>query len=104
MLKLNMRRGPLRDHSWPAEKSAEATLLVDGWGPPRRWLSLTFVTSPDGVADSRFHGTIQPRHFTDVAQMMVEADLEAAIRAFGKAMENVRIQKRNDERSSDEAA
>src|SRR6516165_5590810 len=97
MLKLNMRRGPLRDHRWPVEKLVEATLLVDGWGPPQRWLSLTFVTSPDGVASSRFHTAIHPRHFAEVAQMMVEADPEAAIRAFGKAMENVHIEKRKDQ-------
>jgi hypothetical protein len=36
--------------------------------------------------------------------MMVEADPEAAIRAFGKAMENAQIQRRNDGPSSEVAA
>jgi hypothetical protein len=56
------------------------------------------------VASSRFHTAIHPRHFAEVAQMMVEADPEAAIRAFGKAMENVHIEKRKDQAGSHEAA
>jgi hypothetical protein len=34
----------------------------------------------------------------------VEADPEAAIRAFGKAMEDIKIERRTDQVGSDEAA
>jgi hypothetical protein len=35
---------------------------------------------------------------------MMEVDPEAAIRAFGKAMETAKIQRRDDKAASDEAA
>jgi hypothetical protein len=83
-LKLNINITRLSDHT----ETFAATLFVDGTGN-EKWLELSFVTDPDGEAC--FFGTeIYPRHFATVAQMMMDADPEAAIRAFGKAMETVK--------------
>jgi len=105
MLKLDVRRGPLSDHSYFAEREIPATLsVVKGSDDDERWLRLRFVTNPDGKARSEFRSAIYPMHFVDVAQMMMEANPEAAIRAFGRAMENAQVQRRTDQSGSDEAA
>jgi hypothetical protein len=84
-LELNITRSPLSNHT---ETTSAGTLFVDRTGD-EKWLQLSFVTDPDGEA-CFFDTEIRPRHFATVAQMMMDADPEAAIRAFGKAMETVK--------------
>jgi hypothetical protein len=87
MLKLSVRRQPLSDHSYFAERSFEATLSVRRLGDPpddQTWLELGFVTNPNGKKVSLFQCGINPWHFAKVARMMVEADPTAAIHAFGE--------------------
>jgi hypothetical protein len=103
MLKFNIRRSPLSDHSYFAEKTFEASLFVGHMKEDSpRWLELRFAAGTD-ERTSIFEGAIGARDFSSVATMMMEADPEAAIRAFGKAMEFARVQRR-DEIASDEAA
>jgi hypothetical protein len=51
------------------------------------WLSLEFVTS----GGSRFNGSIRQDQFAELAKEMVLANPEAAIKAFGAAMQTVEI-------------
>jgi hypothetical protein len=48
MLKLTVRRQPLSEHSYFAEKSFEATLRVEHVND-HRWLDLSFATNTDGA-------------------------------------------------------
>ncbi|MEY9138537.1 hypothetical protein ABIE79_010065 [Bradyrhizobium diazoefficiens] len=84
-LELNVTRSPLNDHN---ETTFAATLFVDRIDN-ENGLHLSFVTDPDGEA-CYFDTDIYPRHFATVAQMMIDAAPEAAIRAFGKAMETAK--------------
>jgi hypothetical protein len=48
MLKLSVKRQPMSEHSYFAEKSFEATLRVGHLGENNRWLYLSFATNADG--------------------------------------------------------
>lgn len=94
-LKLSVKREPVREHSFSAVRIFEATLSTDHNGPPydNQWLRLSFVMELTGLKASRFDTAIYPRHFAQVAQMMVDADPVAAIRAFGAAMQTAGIER-----------
>lgn len=95
---LSVRRQPSCDHSYFAVKSFDATLLVGRLGvsnDDQRWLELGFSTKADGKKNvSLFNTAIYPRHFVELARMMVEADTEAAIHAFGAAMQTAEVERR----------
>src|SRR5438552_17426935 len=74
-MKLSVRRQPLKDHAFSAEKSFDATLDVDHLDDDQRWLSLSFVTNPDGQNVSRFGLAIYPSDVGEVARMMVGVSL-----------------------------
>jgi hypothetical protein len=103
MLKLLGRRQPLKDHAFSAEKSFDATLHVDHLDDDQRWLSLSFVTNPDGQNVSRFGLAIYPRDFGELARMMVDADPTAAMQAFGIAMQAVQVERRQQTVGEDAA-
>ena len=103
MLKLPVRRQPLSEHSDPAEKSYEATLIVDHI-EDQQWLNLSFATNPDGQNVSLFNLAVHPRHFAEVTRMMVEADPAAAIHAFGAAMQTAEVERRVPTESAVDAA
>jgi hypothetical protein len=107
MLKLHVRRQPLRDHSYFAEKSFEATLFVGSLGvgdEDQRWIELRFATNADGQRVSIFDLAIYPRDFAELAKLMVEADPAAAIHAFGVAMQTAEVQRRQGAACDEEAA
>ena len=106
MLKLNIRRSPLSDHSYDAEKTFEASLFVEHMGasdPDPKWLQLRFATGTE-ERTSIFEAAIKPRDFASVVEMMMEADPAATIHAIGKALQTAQIQRRSNETSVDEAA
>ncbi len=103
MLKFNIRRSPFSDHSYFAEKDIQASLFVENWNEDQKWLQLRFSTGTN-ARTSIFEGALYPHNFAVLPEMMMEADPEAAIRAFGKAMTAVKIQRRDDPVASDEAA
>jgi hypothetical protein len=97
MLKLHIRRQPLSDHSYFAEKSYEATLFVGHLGicdEDQRWIELRFATNADGQRVSVFDLAIYPRNFAELAKLMIEADPVIAIRAFGAAMQIAEVERR----------
>jgi hypothetical protein len=50
---------------------------------------IKFDTNPDGQKGSIFRITIGPYEFNDLAQYMMSADLMAAIKAFGLALQGL---------------
>lgn len=52
------------------------------WG----WLSLTFTTPSTGNV---FDGAIESEQFEDLAREMMRADATAAVRAFGKVLQEL---------------
>jgi hypothetical protein len=103
MLKLRVRRQPLSDHSYKAEASFDASLSVEHAGfcdNDQRWLELRFATN----AVSLFDSAIYPNDFAELARMMVEVDPEAAIHAFGAALQTAEVERRRPAESDEEAA
>jgi hypothetical protein len=70
----------------------------------QRWLELRFATNADGKNVGCFETAIYPRHFAELARMMVEADPEAAIHAFGAAMQTAEVERRRPAANDEEAA
>jgi hypothetical protein len=57
-----------------------------------------------GRGGSDFTGHILPEQFRDLARIMVQVDPQAAIRAFGAAMQHISVQERPDARSESQSA
>jgi len=72
--------------------------------PGDGFIGISFSTSPDGRHRSHFAAGIDPKKFEELARLMVEADAQAAIRAFGAAMLDVQIQKQEADPSETVAA
>ena len=97
-MKLEFTRSPYEEHSYFAEKSYD--------GHMRLWrsrdfshLEIGFSTNPNGQRRSTFSAPIGPKRFEELARLMVEADPQAAIRAFGAAMKDAEIQKGEADKS-----
>ncbi len=100
-MQLKFTREPYRDHSYSAEVSFDGQLRV--WREPSYgYLEIGFST--DGQRRNTFSAPIDPKQFEELARLMVEADPQAAIRAFGAAMQDVEIQKRETDASEVVAA
>jgi hypothetical protein len=104
MLKLSINQSPVSDHSYFAEKTLSGSLFVDGISDDLRYLALRFATNPDGRRSSLFSTAILPKHFEEVARMMLEADPQAAIRAFGTVLQTAEVQRREREGSTEGVA
>jgi hypothetical protein len=57
-----------------------------GWGG---FVEIRFTTNPEGVRKQSFDVQIGPEDFKDLAQAMMLADAQAAIKGFGVAMQDV---------------
>lgn len=107
MLHLPVTRMPFCDHSYFA-KTFEATLSVEQAGTPcnhqhhHRWLELGFSSNPNGQKVSLFRIPIFPRHFAQIARMMVEAHPTAAIQAFGAALQAAEAESQRPEAGAEE--
>jgi hypothetical protein len=94
---LKFTRSPYEDHSYFAEKSYDGQMRI--WRTETRdqsygYLEIGFSTNPNGQRRSTFTAGIGPYQFGEMARLMVEADPQAAIRAFGAAIKDIEIQKR----------
>jgi hypothetical protein len=56
------------------------------------WLTIAFSTNPNGERRSVFSAVIHPRDFEALAMEMVKANPQAAVKAFGAAMQTVACQ------------
>jgi hypothetical protein len=103
-MELKFTRSPYEDHSYFAEKSYDGQMRVWHHDHSYGYLEIGFSTNPDGRRRSTFSAGIGPNKFEELARLMVEADPQAAIRAFGAAMQDVEIQKRETNPSEAVAA
>jgi hypothetical protein len=79
-------RSPASSDSYFKEKHFQCRLWA---GPADGYLRLFFDTGNG----SEFRGGISPSQFADLARAMVATDLEAAIKAFGAALQQVEMPK-----------
>ncbi len=105
-MQLTFRRSPVEEHSYFAEKSYDGHIRIWRLSHEKScgYLEIGFTTNPDGQRRSAFSAGISPEQFEELAQLMVEADPQAAIRAFGAAMRDVEIQKLEADSSETVAA
>jgi hypothetical protein len=98
---LTFTRSPYKDHHYSAEESMDGQMYTR---PGDGYIGIHFSTKPDLRNRSYFSAGINPNRFEELARLMVEADPQAATRAFGMAMKDVEIQKRETEASEVVAA
>jgi hypothetical protein len=91
VMPLKFTRSPYKDHSYSAEVSMDGQLYTR---PGDGYIGIHFSTDPDRHNRSYFSAGINPHKFEELARLMVEADPQAAVRAFGAAIQDVEIQKR----------
>jgi hypothetical protein len=91
MPRLPINRSPSSEHCLLAEKTLTGSLHVVKTPTDFRFIELSFETNPHGQRSSQFSAAISPSQFEDVARMMMEADAQAAIRAFGVVMQSAAI-------------
>lgn len=103
MLKLSIKQSPLSDHSYFAERELVGALQSVQTGT-FRFLELRFATNPNGQRSSLFSSGIGPADFEELARMMMQADPQAAVRAFGAALQTAEVQRREERVDGSEAA
>jgi hypothetical protein len=99
VMPLEFKREPYGGHSYRAARWFDGHMYaksIDGF------IGIQFTTKPDGR--SQFSAGIGPAKFEELARMMIEADPQAAVRAFGAAMKDIEIQKRETDASQVVAA
>jgi hypothetical protein len=90
VMPLKFTRSPYQEHNYSAEVSFDGQIYTR---PGDDFIGIHFSTNPDGHNRNTFNAGINPCQFEGLARLMVEADPQAAIRAFGAAMMDVEIQK-----------
>jgi hypothetical protein len=105
-MKLTFTRSPYEEHHPLAEKDFDGSIsrCISNSFQGAGYLQISFSTNPDGQKRSTFSAPIGPKQFEELARLMVEADPQAAIRAFGSAMKDIEIQKRETDTSEVVAA
>src|SRR5262249_53969675 len=80
----------------PLAPEYEYPLYLRAWPKQREWwpacIGISFVTNPDGQRSSTFEAYIEADKFEELAQMMVDADPQKAIRAFGAVLQGVNVE------------
>jgi hypothetical protein len=100
-MQLKFTRSPYKDHSYSAEESMDGQIYTR---PGDGFIGIHFSTNADRRSRSYFSAGIGPNQFEELARLMVEVDPQAAIRAFGAAMQDVEIQKQEADSSGVVAA
>jgi hypothetical protein len=89
-MQLSVIRTGVKTHSYFAARQKYRVHLeafgegIGGLG----YIAFGFQTNPGGLRSSDFSGYIEPKQFEELARLMTKADLQAAIRAFGAAMQD----------------
>lgn len=86
---LTVRRSAYGDDNYWTRKQYQAGVGVNFYqdGEPG-YVVISFATNPGGMRKQSYAVTIRPSDFERVASEMLKADPEAAIRAFGAAMQD----------------
>jgi hypothetical protein len=83
---LTFNRNPL---NYSAEKSMDGQIFTR---PGDGYIGIQFSTNAE-LKPSHFSAGVGPGKFEALARLMVEVDPQAAIRAFGAAMNDITVQK-----------
>ena len=75
-------------------------LYLNGFPEEQRMpghIEFGFITNASGLRQSDFHGHIMPGEFVELAAAMMAANPDAAIRAFGAALQNFKTAEKVEE-------
>jgi hypothetical protein len=92
-MRVNFCREPKSDHSIFAKKDFDGYISPVKFTEDCKGLQIGFETNPGGQG-SLFKGYIVSADFGDLAKQMLGADPQAAIRAFGAALQEFGAEKR----------
>jgi hypothetical protein len=84
---IEVRRRGLKSHRGSIEQRMGTKLDAGRPYAMQRLVIISFTTNPKGEKPSNFQVTILPENFEMLAQAMMHADSEAAIKAFGTALQ-----------------
>jgi hypothetical protein len=89
---LTVRRSGYQSDSFWGGKEYKAGIVADfnDNGHPG-WLRIAFATNPEGIRKQAYEVTIRSSDFETVAREMLRADPEKAIKAFGAAMQTLKL-------------
>ena len=85
-MRVEFRREPKSEHGYFAKKDLDGFICAAQITQDYRCLRIGFETNPGGQG-SLFNAYIASRDFGDLAKEMLSADPQAAIRAFGAALQ-----------------
>lgn len=91
-MRISFLRQPKSDHSESAKKDFDGLLRPWRLADSARGLSISFESNPDGQG-SKFECVIASACFADLANEMLKADPEAAVRAFGTALQQFGLER-----------
>jgi hypothetical protein len=77
-------------HSWRTHRDYAARVARNR-DPRGRWLVIGFDTNPGGGKRQSYSVVAMPDDFEELAIAMLKADPEAAIRAFGAALQGFEL-------------
>jgi hypothetical protein len=98
-MRVYFRREPKSDHSIFAKKDFDGYLSPVKFNEDCKGLQIGFETNPGGQG-SFFKGYILSADFGDLAKELLRADPEAAIRAFGAALQEYGAEKTIDAKAA----
>jgi len=95
---LKAYRHPYQSHDDLLDREEyDAHLVVLRYVRDYRLMEIKFATNPNGLNRSRFTVPIPSSEFGELAKKMIEADPQAAIKAFGAAIHDAKITVRRDD-------
>lgn len=88
---LTATRSPFGDDRYLSRVEYQAGIGVDTFGDGSKHVAIAFSTNADGERKQSYVVTLRPSDFERVVREMMGADPEAAVKAFGAAMQDFRI-------------
>jgi hypothetical protein len=98
-MRVNFSREPKSEHSIFAKKYFDGYICAEKFTEDCKGLSIGFETNPSSQG-SLFNGYIVSGDFGDLAKEMLMADPQAAIRAFGAALQEYGAEKSIDAKAA----
>lgn len=102
LLKLKaVRRSDSGDNSLHMPPEFPFTVSLCRFNDERQWLIMQLNQSS---SKNWFDIVVEPKDFAALAKLMIQADPEKAVHAFGKALETVKLQANADDSAQDDPA
>jgi hypothetical protein len=90
-MELEFVRSPDSSIGYFAGRRFKGFLNLVRWTEEQWGIEMGFTTNPSGPNRSRFRAAIDPQQFEKLARIMMEADPQAAIVAFGAALRDAEV-------------